>query len=79
MLLSVESLFIVAPIVRILCLFLVFMQYVVSFLDLQSSWWGRGSWLLTCVVFLMPCDCYCSVAVPHGAVGWSAVCDGGIS
>ena len=30
-------------------------------------------------VFLMLCDCYCSVALPHGAVGWSAVCDCGIS
>ena len=23
----------------------------------------------------MACDCYCSVAHPHDAVGWSAVCD----
>ena len=26
----------------------------------------------------MYCNCYCSVALPHGAVGWSAVCDCGI-
>ena len=25
------------------------------------------------------CDCWCSVALPHGVVGWSAVCDCGIS
>ena len=25
------------------------------------------------------CDCYCYVALPHGAVAWSAVCDCGIS
>ena len=31
------------------------------------------------IVFLMSCDCYCSVALPHAAVGWSAVCDCGIS
>ena len=31
------------------------------------------------IVFLMSCDCKCSVALPHGAVGWSAVCDCGIS
>ena len=24
-------------------------------------------------VFLMSCDCRCSVALPHGAAGWSAV------
>ena len=25
------------------------------------------------IVFLMYCCCKCSVALPHGAVGWSAV------
>ena len=28
---------------------------------------------------LMSCDCKCSVAHPCGAMGWSAVCDCGIS
>ena len=27
------------------------------------------------IVFLMSCYCYCSVALPHCAMGWSAVCD----
>ena len=27
----------------------------------------------------MSCDCYCSVTLPQEAVGWSAVCDCGIS
>ena len=27
------------------------------------------------IVFLMSYDCWCSVAPPHGAVGWSALCD----
>ena len=27
----------------------------------------------------MSFDCYCSVFLPHGAMGWSAVCDCGIS
>ena len=27
------------------------------------------------MIFLMSCDCKCSVALPHGVVGWSAVCD----
>ena len=31
------------------------------------------------IVFLMPCDCKFSVALPNGAVGLSAVCDCGIS
>ena len=28
-------------------------------------------------VFLVSCDCYCSVALPYSAVGWYAVCDCG--
>ena len=84
------------------------MQYLVSFLVLQSSSLGgrerereterdrererknnsiardrqRGRERTVClnvIVFLMSCDCYCSVAPPHGALGWSAVCDCGIS
>ena len=34
---------------------------------------------LLLTVFLMYCDSLCSVALPHGAVGWSAMCDCGIS
>ena len=34
---------------------------------------------LFCLSSMVSCDCYCSVAVPHGAVGWPAVCDSGIS
>ena len=33
----------------------------------------------TLTVFLMSCNSQCSVAYPHGAIGWSAVCDCGIS
>ena len=29
--------------------------------------------------FMMPCDYYCSVALPHSVVEWSAVCDYSIS
>ena len=35
-----------------------------------------------CIAFIvlrMSCNCVCSVALPRGAVGWSAVCDCGIS
>ena len=31
------------------------------------------------LVLQMSCYCKCSVALPHSAVGWSAVCDCGIS
>ena len=30
------------------------------------------------VVLRMSCYCKCSVTLPHGAVGWSTVCDYGI-
>ena len=30
------------------------------------------------IVFLLSCDCKCSVSLPHGVVGLSAVCDCGI-
>ena len=33
----------------------------------------------TFTVFLMSCDSQLSIALPHGAVGWSVVCDCGIS
>ena len=36
-----------------------------------------GCFALT--VLRMSCSCKCSVVSPHGAVGWSAVCDSGIS
>ena len=32
---------------------------------------------VTFIVFLMSCGCYCSLPIPRGAVGWSAVCDCG--
>ena len=34
---------------------------------------------LACIVCRMSCYCKCYVAIPHGAVGQSAVCDCGIS
>ena len=32
----------------------------------------------TLFIFLVSCDCYCSMALPQGTMGWSAVCDFGI-
>ena len=51
--------------------------YFMSILVLQSSWWGRESWLLCLVVFLVSRDG--GAALPRGATGLSAVCDCGIS
>ena len=31
----------------------------------------------TLIVYLMHCDCKCSVALPRGALGWYAMCDCG--
>ena len=55
------------------------MHYFVAILVLQSSGRGRGSWLL-CFYFLqMSCNYKYHVSLFHGAMGWSAVCDCGIS
>ena len=52
---------------------------LVLFLVLQTSGWGIASSLLYFVCLLCVLCFYCSVALPHDAVGWSAVCDCGIS
>ena len=52
-------------------------RYFMSILLLQSSGWGRESWLL-CLVCL-PGVPDCCVALPHGAMGLCAVCDCDIS
>ena len=31
------------------------------------------------IFFQISCYCKCSAALPHGAVGWTAVCDCGLS
>ena len=45
------------------------MQYFVSFF---------GKMIALFLLFLMSCGCYCSLPLPHEAVGWSALCDYGI-
>ena len=49
------------------------MRYFVSILVLQSSRWGRESWLLFFVC--LPGVSDCDVAFPHDAMGLSAVCE----
>ena len=52
---------------------------VVILLVLQSSSWGRTrAGFFTLTVFLMSCYSQCYLALPHGDVGCSAVCDCGI-
>ena len=54
------------------------MHYFVYILAVQSSWRRKESWLLCyyiCIVLQMYCFYKYSVALPHGYVGWSAVCD----
>ena len=43
----------------------------------QTSQWGRESWLLCFFVFLVSRDC--CVALPYDATGLSAVCECSIS
>ena len=52
-----------------------------TFLVLHSSSWGREKAVgyFASFVFLVSCDCFCSVTLPHSAMCWSAVCDCGIS
>ena len=38
-----------------------------------------GAGCFTSIVFLVSCDCYCSVALPCDSVGCSAMCDCGMS
>ena len=51
--------------------------YSVSFLVLESSPWERL--YFNYMYPLMPFGFWCSVSCPHGTMGWSAVCDCGIS
>ena len=44
-----------------------------SILVLQSSRWGRESWLLCFFVFMVSHNC--CVALPYDAMGLSAVCE----
>ena len=73
----VDSLFMCPSLFVVLCL----VHYFVSFLGLHSYGRGRESWLL-CFTWICLSESYfwmCSVAPPRDAVGWSAVCDCGIS
>ena len=55
------------------------MLYFVPILVLQSSCRGKKAGYFAIIVLHMYCYFKCSVALTHGAMGWSAVCDCGIS
>ena len=60
--------------VGVLCLSFCFaMHYFVSLLVLQSSSREREAGCFAFIIVQMNCYYKCSVALPHGAVGWSAV------
>ena len=59
--------------------FCVLSLFCYTFLSVLSSFAVILTRKRELIVFLMPCDCWCSVGLPHGAVGWSTVCDCGIS
>ena len=51
------------------------MHYFVPFLVLQSYVEEERACCFAFSVFWMSCCCKCTVALPHGDVGCSAVCD----
>ena len=55
------------------------MHYFVFILGLQSSCREKKARWFEIIVLQMYCYYKCSVALPRGAVGWSAVCNCGIS
>ena len=66
--------------VGVLCLYLSARHYFVSTLFLQSSSRGSKGWLLCYNSLTDILSLYIfSMALPYGAVGWSAVCDCGNS
>ena len=74
-----DSLLIVTPFVGFCNCSMLIVRYFMSILVLQSSPWGRDSWLLCYALFVFLVSHDCCVALPHDATGLSAVCNCGIS
>ena len=62
-----------------MCLSLFFVHYFVYFLVFHHLEEEERAGCFAFNVLMMSCYCKCSVTLLHGAVGWSAVCDCGIS
>ena len=72
----VDLLFNQLPIVvGVLCLSL----FCYALLCIHSSFEEKKAGCFAIIVLQMYCYCKCSVALPHGAAGWSALCECGIS
>ena len=54
-------------------------QYFMSFKFYNHLDGEEIAGCFTLIVSKMSCDCKCSMALPHGAMGWSAVCNCDIS
>ena len=64
----------------VLCLFHVLLGSTLCPLSFCSNLSGdERAGCFTLFIFMVSYHCYCSVVPPDGAVGWSAVCDCGIS
>ena len=61
--------------VEILCFSLFGMHYFVSFLVCNHLGEEERAGCFAFFVLRMSCNCICSVALPYGVMGWSAVCD----
>ena len=61
--------------VVVLCLSFFWYAFLCIFLFLDGE---ERAGCLALIVFLTSCYCTCSVALPHGAVALTAVCDCGI-
>ena len=64
---------------RGLCLVLVLLFSTLCPLFCNNLGEKERAGCFTFIVFLLSCECKCSVARPHSAVSWSVVCDCGIS
>ena len=54
-------------------------QCVAAFLVCNHLDGEERAGCFTLFVFLVSCDCYCSLALPDDAMGLSTICDFGIS
>ena len=62
-----------------LCVVLVLLFKTLYPSSFANSLIGKRAGCFVLTVFLMSCDSQCSVALPHGAMSWSVMCDCGIS
>ena len=61
--------------VGVLCLVLVLFFSIFRPSRVEIILMGKRELVSFLTVVLMPCDSLCSVFFPHGAVGWTVVCN----